>query len=236
MPEAAIFADTGDEPHSVYRWLDWLEKNLPFPIHRVSAGVLSQAAVRIRVSKAGGSYVATGLPVYMSKADGGKGLGLRACTRSFKIEPIHRKMRELAGGENVIQWIGISTDEAHRMKPSLNKWCVNRWPLIELQMNRRECLKWMMESGWPTPPRSACVYCPYHNDREWLRLKNDEPSEFAKAVEFEKDLQSAYSKSDSMTSVPWLHKTMQPLAEVDFDPSSKEPSLFGNECEGMCGV
>jgi len=27
MPTAAIFADTQDEPASVYRWLDWLEKN-----------------------------------------------------------------------------------------------------------------------------------------------------------------------------------------------------------------
>jgi 3'-phosphoadenosine 5'-phosphosulfate sulfotransferase (PAPS reductase)/FAD synthetase len=38
MPAAAIFADTQDEPASVYRWLDWLEKQLPFPVYRVTAG------------------------------------------------------------------------------------------------------------------------------------------------------------------------------------------------------
>ncbi len=32
MPTAAIFADTQDEPASVYKWLDWLEKQLPFPV------------------------------------------------------------------------------------------------------------------------------------------------------------------------------------------------------------
>ncbi len=31
MPDAAIFADTQAEPSSVYEWLDWLEKQLPFP-------------------------------------------------------------------------------------------------------------------------------------------------------------------------------------------------------------
>ena len=36
MPTCAIFADTQDEPASVYKWLDWLEPKLPFPslIHR----------------------------------------------------------------------------------------------------------------------------------------------------------------------------------------------------------
>ena len=31
MPDCAIFADTQAEPQSVYDYLDWLEKQLPFP-------------------------------------------------------------------------------------------------------------------------------------------------------------------------------------------------------------
>lgn len=38
MPTVAIFADTQAEPASVYRWLDWLEKQLPFPVVRATAG------------------------------------------------------------------------------------------------------------------------------------------------------------------------------------------------------
>ena len=38
MPDCAIFADTGAEPRKVYTWLDWLETQLPFPVHRVSRG------------------------------------------------------------------------------------------------------------------------------------------------------------------------------------------------------
>jgi 3'-phosphoadenosine 5'-phosphosulfate sulfotransferase (PAPS reductase)/FAD synthetase len=38
MPEFAIFADTQSEPSSVYRWLDWLGQQLPFPIIRVTKG------------------------------------------------------------------------------------------------------------------------------------------------------------------------------------------------------
>src|SRR5687767_3560347 len=35
MPAAAIFADTGNEPAGVYRWLEWLTTQLPFPVNRV---------------------------------------------------------------------------------------------------------------------------------------------------------------------------------------------------------
>lgn len=40
MPECAIFADTGWEPHSVYDLLERLVSGnvLPFPVHIVSAG------------------------------------------------------------------------------------------------------------------------------------------------------------------------------------------------------
>ena len=38
MPDCAIFADTGYEPAGVYTHLDWLEAQLPFPVHRVTAG------------------------------------------------------------------------------------------------------------------------------------------------------------------------------------------------------
>ena len=41
MPDSAVFADTMGEPDSVYKWLNWLQTKLPFPIHKVSYGNLS---------------------------------------------------------------------------------------------------------------------------------------------------------------------------------------------------
>lgn len=43
MPVAAVFADTQAEPKSVYKWLDWLEKKLPFPVIRVTQGNLEES-------------------------------------------------------------------------------------------------------------------------------------------------------------------------------------------------
>lgn len=45
MPDCAIFADTGWEPAAVYRHLDWLMPQLPFPVHIVSAGNIRDGLV-----------------------------------------------------------------------------------------------------------------------------------------------------------------------------------------------
>jgi hypothetical protein len=246
MPEAAIFADTMAEPASVYKWLDWLETQLPFPVIRVSAGSLEEDVLRMRTTKDGRKYSRTNLPMFTRNADGSEGkIRFRSCTSDFKIKPIRKAQRTLAGikrGQKtvgVITWIGISLDEATRMKPSRDPWCENRWPLIEMRITRQDCLKWMQEKGYPEPPRSSCTFCPFHNNVEWTRLRDQEPDEFAKAVEFEKAVQIAKSTSNNFRSTPFLHRDLVPLDQVDFRSRHErngQINLFENECEGVCGV
>ena len=72
------------------------------------------------------------------------GIGKRQCTHEFKIAPITKKLRALLGYAprrripvgSVEVWLGISLDEAIRMKPSRTAWQVNRWPLVEARLSR----------------------------------------------------------------------------------------------------
>lgn len=253
-PHCAIFADTGDEPTAVYEWLDWLESAIsnplladhPFPIYRVrhkSNVPLSQEALKLRLSKKSGkTYLENMIPGWFVGADGHAGMMGRHCTRNFKITPIRTKARELLGGKTrpgaVEMCIGISTDEAIRMKPSPVKYITHTWPLIDAGMSRQDCLRWMKANGHPTPPRSACVYCPYHSNQEWLRLKEQDPEGFARAVKFEKAYSEAAVKSTALhTTSVHFHKSLLPLDQCDFtDGDPNQLDLFGNECEGMCGV
>lgn len=245
MPHSAIFADTQDEPKSVYLWLDWLEKNLAFPVYKVTRGKLSERSLKMKVTKDGRRYSSTDIPFFTLSADNQVGkVTNRSCTRDFKLDPIFRKQKQLGQikrGQKtvgVIQWIGISLDEIYRMKPARDKWCESRWPLIEKRMNRHDCLRWMESHGFPKPPRSACVYCPFHNDAEWRRLKAEEPSEFEKAVQFEKAVERLCKNGGNFMSTPFLHRSCKPLSEVDFSTEEEmgQVSMFNNECEGMCGV
>ncbi len=247
MPTAAIFADTQAEPESVYNWLDWLETKLPFPVYRVTAGSLTKMSLSTRTNrKTGAPYLRKMIPAFTLNGDGSKGLLGRDCTKDFKLNPLFKKLRDLAKirrGQKtvgVISWIGISLDEVSRMKPSKIAWAQSRWPLIEKEMSRHDCLRWMEKNSYPEPPRSACTYCPFHSDHEWRKLKTNEPAAFADAVAFEKSLQDLHRNhtgGGKIKSVPYLHDSMVPLGDIDFSEDTKQGHLkFHNECEGMCGV
>jgi len=241
MPDCAIFADTQAEPKEVMDYLDYLEPMLPFPVYRVTKSSLEQDSFRVRTSaKSGKQYVKSLIPYFTKSEDGNKGIMVRQCTADYKIQPVHKKIREIAnvprGAKEVmaIQWMGISRDEAQRMKPSKVKWIRHHYPLIDLGMYRGNCLQWMKNNNYLEPPRSACTFCPFHSNEEWRKLSN---ADFQHAVEFERKIQKTLKEDDEMlNSAPYLHPECKPLDEVDLSDKSSQIDMFGNECEGMCGV
>jgi hypothetical protein len=244
MPAGAIFADTMAEPKPVYEWLKYLESVLPFPVHRVSAGSLTEAALTARVSAKGRTYHKTAIPFHTRNNDGTAGrIPHRTCTLDYKITPITKALRRLAKVKRgtktpvVTSWIGISLDEMNRMKASREPWVATRWPLIENRMTRAGCLEWLKANGHPEPPRSACVYCPFHSNAEWRRLKNDDPEGFAAAVDFDKKAR-ALRQGTSMKSEVFVHRSLKPLDEVDLrnDKDKGQLTLWDDECSGVCGV
>ncbi len=240
MPDLAIFADTQAEPAHVYQWLDWLEGQLPFPVHRVSHGNLLRAVL---TGNDGQRFAPP--PFYTSTPDGlREGLLRRQCTREYKIQPIQKKLRELAGykprqrmPENtVVQWIGISLDEIQRMKDAPERWCSNRWPLIEKRMTRLHCLEWMRDHGYnELPQKSACTFCPYHDDATWQQMKTRDPSSFAQAVAVDRAIREGFAKTDQKL---YVHRSLIPLENVDFTAPDVDQVQFTfmDECDGMCGV
>jgi hypothetical protein len=246
----AVFADTQDESKKVYDWLDWLEGQLSFPVYRVTKGKLSDGTLEMRTTKDGRKFSNTNIPFYTLSTDGSKGIiPFRSCTVDYKIKPILKELRARCGikrGQKiatVTSLIGISYDEMQRMKDSRDAWVVNRWPLVEMKLRRQDCINWMLKNGFPEPPRSSCVYCPFHSNKEWRRLQIEEPDEFQKAVDFEKALQLAKANPDNFSSTPFLHNSRVPLYQIDFrtraekDIDNGQGLLdFQDECDGMCGV
>lgn len=231
----AIFADTGQEPDGVYRHLEYLQEKgerYDIPIHVVSAGDLGQDTVdhvdgkRDRVAS---------IPFFTRDGDGRGGMTRRQCTQDYKISPVRRKIRELmTPGDRVELWIGISTDEIQRMKESNVKYIYHRWPLIDERMSRQDCLAWYTNHRFKSPAKSACVFCPYRKDSEWAKMKRDEPDAFAAAAAFDRKIRHM----PKLDSECFIHRSLKPLDEVDFDAESESQYDFGfiNECEGMCGL
>jgi hypothetical protein len=240
MPDCAIFADTGSEPAAVYSHLEWLTMQLPFPVHHVMAkiGPLGKAVL---ASFLGDTPRSACPPFFTANPDS---MLPRQCTKEAKVRPIVAMIREMLGvaarapvpaGTVVEQWLGISTDEAHRMKPAEQPWIRNRWPLIEAEFSRRACLRWLEAAGYPKPVKSACVWCPYHDDAAWRTMKANQPEDFAVAVAFDAAIRDG---PPGQRGKVYLHRSRQPLDQVDLSTWEErgQSDLFGEECEGMCGV
>lgn len=238
MPECAIFADTGAEPKAVYRHLEWLISVLPFPVHVVSDGNLRDDIWNQHKRASYGRP-----PFFVINDDGLAGQLRRQCTGDYKLNPIRRKARALAGltrkrspdAPVLTQWIGISTDEASRMKPSGETWRANRWPLIEKNMTRGQCLEWLSYNGYPRPPKSACTFCPYRPNDGWRDMRDNDPESWADAIAVDNLIR------DGMPGVQksrvFIHRSLLPLSAVDLRSADDgQASLFEDECEGTCGV
>ncbi len=178
-PDHVAFADTGWEPARVYTQLDRIEAvftALEVPVHRVTAGNLRQDASDPRRRFAA-------IPFHVRNLDGSPGMGRRECSARYKVEPFTRKVRELLGaappryrrvpaGAVAQQWIGFSTDEIGRVSRPRMRYLTARYPLLELGMSRRDCVRYLTDAGWGGTVRSACIGCPYHGNAAWRALRD----------------------------------------------------------------
>lgn len=264
--DCAIFADTQEEPAAVYRHLDWLiSLNGPKILVR-TVGKLGDDLINGRNSLGGQKRKRTvhessfaSIPAFTT-ADGGSSVGItrRQCSREYKTDVIDRTIRrEVVGlqprqrvprGTKVYQYIGMSFDEmgrASRVKKVFEaraKWSVPVFPLIDKFMTRANCINWLAGRIPHETPRSACVFCPYHSDHEWDRLRTEDPDGWARAVEVDHALRRDVSVDNrDMSQVMYLHRSCKPLDLVQLDttpdPRKAQTTInFAAECMGMCGV
>ena len=250
MPDCAIFADTQAEPKKVYDWLDWLEKQLPFPVYRVTGGNLRDdiyAALRGDARRK--SHLPQ--PPFYSGGDGQEGMLFRKCTRHYKIDQIRKKQRDLLGLQprqragreiRITAWIGFSIDESHRVKPSEDKWVKNRWPLLELGISRQQCSDWVWDRFGKRPPKSACTFCPYHDNLMWRDMRDNDSCSWLDAVAMDRAIRGGIPLAGAHFPL-FLHRDTVPLDEVDLRTAEDagqqamfDEKGFAVECEGMCGV
>jgi hypothetical protein len=248
MVDGAIFADVKGEPKTVYTHLDWLEKQLSYPVYRVTWRNLKQDIL----DAAEGKYTAFTAPFFTKNPiTGKKGLLRRQCTNMYKIGPVVQQVRKMLGlekgekrrkGTEVEMLMGISKDEVFRIKINRLKYITNVYPLVDLKMTRSDCLTWMEKFNYPKPPRSACTFCPYHSNEEWREIKKnkeewDQVVAMDKAIRHQEKYKDKNKNSTEVLDELFLHREGIPIDQVDFNKKKKDDQLdlFQSDCEGMCG-
>ena len=244
-PDVAVFADTGWEPPHVYEHLDWLESQLSFEVVRVNNGNLRENLMK-GINPRGNPYLT--IPAFLVNPDGSSAIASRQCTSEYKIKPIHDYLRQRLGlqyGRRAPMtvfaevWMGISSDEALRAKPSREEWIETKFPLVKLGLSRAQLLSWFNEH-YPDHylPRSSCIGCPYHTNAEWKWLREHDPGSFQDAVAVDHALRNNPNVKNSISKKgdAYLHRLRRPLVDIDLSSTPDYDSLMIDECEGVCGV
>lgn len=111
--------------------------------------------------------------------------------------------------EMVEQWLGISLDEVIRAKDSDVQYITNCFPLLDKQMSRADCIAWLTAHDLPVPPKSSCVFCPYHSRRAWQELKRAGGGDWEQAMAVDEIIR--YQRSPYSL---FVHTDRKPLEAV----------------------
>lgn len=256
--DAAIFADTGAEPKAVMKHLEWLVKECSpvFPVYiRQKSNIIEDFMAK---DSSDGKRHFVSAPFFTANDDGSKGIGRRQCTSEYKVNVVDRCIkREVLGlaprqripaDVKIIQLIGMSAEEGRRVVRVKARFASARqaepeFPLHARWMTRADCVQWLKDYGVPHEvPRSACIFCPYKSDAEWVKLRSEWPDEWEKVKQLDKAIRDKdINLNRNFKSNRYLHRSCLPIDQVKFQPklTAKEQATFpsmADECEGMCGV
>jgi len=125
------------------------------------------------------------------------------CERIIRRQDIGLEYRRRMPRDlRVVQYFGLSHDEPRR---------------VSKVKNRFDCVAYLKEQNIPHEvPRCACVFCPYKSDHEWLRLKENDPAGWPKAVEVDEARRRPGAVANRrLEQSIYLHRSCLPLVEVD---------------------
>lgn len=219
----AVHADTSYESSLTYafaeKWTGWLEER------GVKVVTLKQDNPVIN------KYGAVEIPTFTSA-----GQSNRQCTTHWKVISVRRfiaselKRRGLTKKpESVEMLIGISTDEWCRAKPSDVKYIKKVYPLLtELGMSRNDCKKFLLDNGLEVPSKSSCVFCPFHNKKDWQFIKSID-KDWQKAVEVDRSIRNVKGKPTL-----WIHNSRIPLEDVDLRTPEEQGQISLSDVCSEC--
>lgn len=147
------------------------------------------------------------------------------CSGEWKARVVDRYAKTKLGIANYTAWIGFSLDERRRIKSRDGK----RFPLIELNLTRVDCLTIIERAGLPIPPKSRCYMCPHQHNAEWREVRA-QPELWRQAIAIDEEMRDADERGDT-----YLHADRIPLEQADLDNKDRgEPSA---QCGmGLCYV
>ena len=213
--DAFVFCDTGFEQSIVFDFLN-----------AYTIPMLKDAGIPFHIAKAVDHTKYAGdvnLPPFFANKKGTEGRLPAYCSAKWKREVFERFCNEKFKAKSYEVLFGFSTDEKHRaarMKPT-RKWNP-KFPLLDLQMRRGDCIALVERVFNAEPPRSSCYMCPNHTQPEWSHVM--ESSDREKVIEYDKEVLEPLG----------FYLTSEYKRITDCNFSDENEVMFSRLCSGGC--
>jgi len=202
-PDLIAFADTGGELPTTYAHIELMSKK-------------TQEWWGIEIKKVyatyKGEYETLEDSSLRKKLLSSLAYGFKSCSMKHKVEPQNKLARQWMkdnGTSEIIKAIGYDAAEGHR-KISMTEASLakgkkeNYWyPLIEWMWTRKECIDTIKRHGLPLPRKSSCFFCPAMKSSEILRLRDEYPDYFKRAIAMETNMVVKGRVRGLNFGIPW---------------------------------
>jgi hypothetical protein len=173
--DAIVFADTGGEKPETYAHLAML-----------SAWLVERGYPAIETCQNDGTHPTLEGACLDNKQLPGVAYGFKSCSDKYKMRPFGKWLKA-KGWTDVTVLIGFDADEPHRASrgDAYDMAYAKRYPLIEWNMGRDECVAAIRDAGLPQPGKSACFFCPNSKPSEIIALSKTHPALYERALTME---------------------------------------------------
>lgn len=144
----------------------------------------------------------------------------RWCTKALKVHVIDRYVRNLRKRYDVIQYIGIATDEQYRLDRKGNQTPDKKFPLVEWGWTESDALRYCISKGYNWEGlyeifhRVSCWCCPLKSFEELRKLRKHFPELWRKLEELDAQTWREFRKGYSVPDIEKRFDLEDALTEV----------------------
>ncbi|SKA32764.1 hypothetical protein SAMN04488128_103715 [Chitinophaga eiseniae] len=179
IPDAILFADTGEEKQETYDYLPIISSWLSL------VGFPQVTVVRNKPKnlKKGFAYKSLGQEVIANRILPSLAYGRKSCSLKWKVAPQNKWTNRWqpaldywkAGGK-IKKIIGYDAGAKDMKRYAHSKGIKDAkydywYPLVEWGMDREMCKAAIQKAGLPVPPKSACKFCPATKPEELMEFR-----------------------------------------------------------------
>ena len=236
--DAIVFCDLGKEPPWVYDQVYFIQEacddvGIPFYI-------LNTHLYDDYLNNFGNKRVVS-IPFWTINEDGKKGKMRRNCTLDYKINAIQKFVRWTLLGYKKGQWtkdedlkahemhIGFSLEEERRCSDNPHKMFVNKFPLVEMGLERKDNYAYILDTWGLETKASACNICPFHRNYFFKHLKENYKGDYEDVVRMDELLETGQPNT-KITSKLYISRSRKRIADLtDEECNDMETFKYGDQ-------